>query len=153
MVDDHDNRIIDAKAPNVSSLKSEHEELYGLLLHSNRQIDNSGMFTFFLTLLATGVLILSIHMQWLDPMIGVDLNRLRHFIAYIVIGVVAFFLLGCIIGVLERRAYHATRPQILDYLYSSKLSVNSLLAKIEGDEQLKKIAAQLQGDRSIQTHV
>jgi hypothetical protein len=132
-----------------SELKGEHEELYGLLLHSNRQIDDAGDSIMIIFLIVTFGAGLALHMEWLDEFFGADLERLRSWVVYVVGAVVSTLLAGWGIGFLQKRAYRRLREPILYYLETHGISPLTLIAKLEGDDALDDVAEQLQGDKSF----
>jgi hypothetical protein len=135
-----------------SELKEEHQELYGMLLHANRQIDDAGDFLTIAMLIASVAAGLAVHMEWFDNALGVNLERLRHIVVYIVFGIIDLLAVGYSINFLQRGAYKKLRPQILNQIEIDGISPYKLIARIEGDDALKNVAEQLQADKNFSSY-
>jgi Zn-dependent protease len=124
----------------LTVFRKAHRKLYRLLLQANGKVDNVGILFFWVLVLVVASLCVSIHLGWLDDVLGVSLAVLRGAMTYVVISVAAFVALGKYAEAAERRAYEQVKPGILRQLDDEGMSVPTLLAQITDHKPLKKIA-------------
>ena len=130
-------------------LKEEHEELYGLLLIANGQIDDVGSDSIWYIGLSCLGICVSIHMRWSSEYFGVPVDSLRSFGVYAVIFTVGFVIFSLYFQFREKGVYRQFKPQIMAYLEKYGLSIYSLVTSIADDPDLNEISEKLKLDKSF----
>jgi hypothetical protein len=133
----------------VSAFKEQYKPLYGLLLAANQRLEEVGdLAIWFLILLAIGCSV-GLHLAWLDEWIGYSLAALRNWYVYILIWLAAFALFGIHISIGQKWVYAQLRSEIAAAMRRNGYSQYTLLAEIEGDLAVKRIAEHLKQDREL----
>jgi len=133
----------------MSEFKEHYKPLYGLLLVANQRLEEVGDLAFwFLILLAIGCSV-GLHLEWLDELAGYPLAALRNWYVYVLIWLAAFALFGIHISVGQKLVYTQLRPEIAAAMRRNGYNQYTLLAEIEGDLAVKRVAAHLKQDREL----
>jgi hypothetical protein len=135
--------------PEEIPLAREHPRLYGILLSVNQRVDDAGSNAIWIFGLAAVGLCVAIHLRWLEPVLGVEMDSVRSGGVYTLIILVAIFIGGSYIGWLERRAYAAHREEIRQALRGTDLDRYTLLAAIETDDSLEDVRPLIKKDDTL----
>ena len=134
----------------MSSLKETNKDLYGTLMLENQRLENVGTSLIWIV----GVIVLAscvtIHMRWIDSLMGVPIDKLRGFGVYTLAFLVVFLIYVIITNIRENLIYKSIKPQIFQKLQENKISIEELLAEIAEDEALENIKEKIMDDKSIQ---
>ena len=127
-------------------LDEAHPELYGHLLQVSEELSDAGCNLVWMGLAAVAGICLAIHMQWLDNVLGIDVERLRSLWVYGFAIVVTFFLCGYFAEQMEQRVYARRRGELMRTIREAGFTARTLLARIAKREDLKDVADQLKTD-------
>ena len=148
VVDCHEDGV-DVQPIEESRLKplaDEKPELYGHLLAVSEILSDAGSNFVLFPMMTVAVVCLIIHMQWVDTLIGIDIEELRNFWVYAVALGVCFFVCGQVALWVEGLAYRRYRDELIRHIREEGLSRWYLLARISADEDLSNVVDKLKTD-------
>lgn len=126
-----------------SNLQQEHPELYGRLLMANEKLENVGTLAVWLLMLFIVGLCVTIHMAWIDPLLGIPVENLQGWGVYILIALASFVIYCLYTELAEKIAYRSLKPGIMNYLAQQSLTIPWLVSQLANDSSLEEISDQL----------
>jgi hypothetical protein len=138
---------IHVKEADTSVCAVTHPRLYGRLLSLSGQLDNAGAGYSRLPTLTGLTFCVGLHLHWWDDWLGnVLVERLDHWLFFILIFYVIFQGLGIVNNALQRGIYRRGREELFTLMAEEKLDRDSLLAMIEGDSAVSRVGQHLKLD-------
>ncbi|NQU26550.1 MAG: hypothetical protein HQ567_35145 [Candidatus Nealsonbacteria bacterium] len=131
-------------------LEEVHPEFYGHLLEINEELSNTGGNVFSGGLLAVVSLCVAVHMQWIDSLAQLDLEKVRSFWVYALAVGVTFWLTGMLTSAMKATVYNRRRADLLSTMRQTGLSRRTVLARIVDDENLSDVTNRLKTDRYLE---
>jgi len=128
------------------ALKTQHKELYGLLLAANQRLSSVGDQVLWILVLLAAAASVGLHLEWLDEWIGYPLGGLRNLYVYVLIWLAAFALFGLFLDTRKKAVYAQLRPELAGVMRRCGYTQYTLLAEIEGDPGLSLIAERIKQD-------
>jgi hypothetical protein len=124
-----------------------HPRLYGRLLSISAQLDNAGAGYSRLPTLVGLAFCVGLHLRWWDDWLGnVLVERLDHWLFFILVFYVIFQGLSIVNNALQRGIYRRGREELFTLMSEAKLDRDSLLAMIEGDPAVNRAGHHLKLD-------
>lgn len=140
------NGRIDVRPAEAASLKpfsEEQPDLYGYLLSVNEVLSDAGTSFVVTSMFVAAAVCLAIHMEWIDTLLRIEIERLQSVWVYSFALAATFFGSGHVALWIEAMAYRRHRGDLLLAIRQSGFTLNRLLARIAGDEELGKVAERL----------
>ncbi len=127
-------------------LSEEYPELYGHLAAVSEILSDAGSNFVLFPMLTVAVICLAIHMQWIDTLLGIDIEKMRSYWVYAVALSVCFFVCGQIALWVEQLVYRRYRADMIRAIGEAGLSRWRVLARISQDKDLSNIVDKLKTD-------
>ena len=130
-----------------SRFERKHPKLFGRMLGIEAQMD-AGLFPFFAALVVSGILIVGLHLQWWDFVLGERLGEyLQSWWFYIPTPLVALYLArqGC--AFYEKHVYRRNREELLALMAANQVDRDELVVMLRGESDLEYVVYQLKLDR------
>lgn len=128
--------------------EKDHPRLYGFLLSLNEEIDKAGTTLFNLAVVGAVVFCLGLHLDWWTSWLGDGIvGHLQSIWFYLAFVIGTFFLAGGMGNWFEKRRYQHRREELATLLAEGRLDRYELLALIQNDNALTKVASQIKMDR------
>jgi hypothetical protein len=125
-----------------------HPRLYGRLLSLSTQLDEAGAGYSRLPTLLGLTFCVGLHLHWWDDWLGpiLPVERLDHWLFFVLVFYVIFQGLGILNGALQRGIYRRGREELFALMSEAKLDRDSLLSMIEGDAAVSRAGHHLKLD-------
>jgi len=148
VVDCHDGRIEvqEIEDADLRPLAEEKPELYGHLLAVSEVLSDAGASLVVFSMLLVAAICLTVHMQWIDTFLRVDIEHLRSIWVYGFALAASFFVVGQIAVWVEAAAYRRHREELIQSIHRAGIGRWHLLARIAEDEQLENVADHMKKD-------
>ncbi len=127
-------------------LSEEKPELYGHLLAVSEILSDAGSNFVLVFMMTMAAICLSIHMEWIETILGVDIHKVQSLLVYVVVLTGSFFLSGHIALQIEGSAYRRYRADLIRAIREAGFSRWHLLARISQDEDLSNVVDKLKTD-------
>lgn len=127
-------------------LADEQPELYGHLLAVSEILSDAGSNFVLVPMMSVAVICLTIHMEWIDTLLGVDIEEVRSFWVYALALGICFFVSGQIALWVEAFAYRRYREALIRHIREAGFTRWHLLSRISQDEDLENVADKLKTD-------
>ncbi len=131
------------------SLYGKHRVFYARLMEVNEALEASGVLWVRFFLIAVPALCLGIHFRWIESLVGISTDFMRGYGYYLLIFVSAGILLTVILSRKDAGIYGKARPEILELLRNSELTLEGLLADIAEDPNLQEIREMMEEDTEL----
>jgi hypothetical protein len=147
-----DDQILVSEAyTSICSVK--YPRLYGRLLSINAEIEASGGSFASWGLLLMGAVVVGIQLDWFVGVVPQNLlDHTKSVWFYVLAMLLAIQLLGLLGRPLERAAYARNRSDLLSLMATEGVDRDLLVAMLEGDDQVTRVAAFLKLDHEAGSH-
>lgn len=132
-----------------TSLADSHPELYGRLLQANEAVSSAGGGFVVVGILAVLGACLAVHMQWLDGLIGPDIEKIRSVWVYVFASVAGFLGCGWVATTWEGAVYAQHRHELLAAIDEAGLTPHRVLSEMDGNDSLSSIAERMKHDTTL----
>ena len=127
-------------------LAEEKPELYGHLVAVSEILSDAGSNFVLFPMMTVAAICLTIHMKWIDTILGVDVDKVRSIWVYAIALTACFFVCGQIALWVEALVYRRYRADLIRAIREAGLSRWHLLARISKDEDMSNIVDKLKTD-------
>jgi hypothetical protein len=130
----------------TSVVAARHPRLYGRLLALNAELDHAGSGIAQLPVLLVLTFCVGLHLHWFDDLIGPFAEKLNSIWFFGLVLLALFQFLHAVNGFFERAVYRQGRDELLSQLATEQIDRDTLLALIEGDAAVARVAGHLKLD-------
>lgn len=130
----------------TSVIAARYPRVYGRLLALEAQLESAGTALSRYPFLALAIFCVGLNLDWWNDWLGALVGKLNSFLFYLIAFVALHQLLTPIKNLLDRSIYRRHHEDLFALLGEERIDRDSLLAMIESDGALSRIAYQLKLD-------